>query len=133
MKPAPTLHGADRSRSARHWSSALLTIAIAGLLNACGGSASEAGTSGVSPATCITGTAPAALTWDAVTGATGYRIHYGIATGTYSQNLNVGNLTTTTVMGLSKGTTYYFTVTAYDNSNPVNESGFSNEVCKTIS
>jgi len=129
MKPPPTLHGADRSSSARHYSSALLIMAIAGLLNACGGGAGEP----VVLATCITGTAPAVLTWDAVTGATGYRIYFGTTAGSLLPVVDVPEgLTTTTVTGLSSGT-YYFAATAYDSSIPPNESVLSNVVCKTIS
>lgn len=83
---------------------------------------------------CASGPVPAVLAWDAVTGpvpAAGYRIYYGTTPGTYVQVVNVGNVTTTPVMGLSSGTTYYFAATAYDASN--NDSPFSNEVCKTIS
>src|SRR5205807_5433546 len=64
----------------------------------------------------------ATLAWDAVTAAnlSGYRIYYGTAPGTYlqsvGQGLNVGNVTTYTVAGLSSGTRYYFAATAYDTS-----------------
>jgi hypothetical protein len=104
-------------------------IAIAGL-NACGGGSGDSGTS-VPPATCITtGPACAVLTWDAVTGATGYRIYFVAADGTNSQLVaDVPAPTTTdTVTGLASGTAYCFTATAYDTS----ESGISNVVCKTI-
>jgi hypothetical protein len=79
----------------------------------------------------------AVLTWDAVVNSnlSGYRVYYGTAPGTYIQALGagitVGNVTTYTLTGLSSGTRYYFTVTAFDTSN--NESGFSNEVFKDIS
>ena len=134
MKPVTTLHGADRSSSTWHCSSALLIIAIAGLLNACGGGAGEpsaAAAPPVVPGTCITGSAPAILTWDAVAGATGYRIYYDTAAGTNPQFVDVpGNLTTKTVTGLAIGETYYFVATALNGSI---ESNFSNFVCKTIS
>jgi len=108
-------------------------LAIAGLLNACGGGASEPEPGGGAVAACTTGPASAVLTWDAVTGAAGYRIHYGTTSGMYLQVQDAGSLTTYTVAGLSSGTTYYFVATAYDSSNPPNESGFSNAVCKSIS
>jgi chitodextrinase len=96
-------------------------------------------TSGPSVAVNATTLAPgtsATLAWDAVTAAnlSGYRIYYGTAPGTYLQSvghgLNVGNVTTFTVTGLSSGTRYYFAATAYDTSN--SESAYSNEVTKII-
>ena len=129
MKPAPAVAGANRCSTGLQRSRALL-ILIAGLLNACGNSAGEAGTSGVSPATCVTGPGPTLLTWDAVAGATGYRIYYSAA-GTNSQFVDVpGSLTTSVVTGLTIGETYYFVATTLSGSS---ESSFSNVVCKTIS
>jgi hypothetical protein len=78
----------------------------------------------------------AVLAWDAVTDPNlrGYRIYLGTAPGTYfqsvGQGLNVGNVTTYTVTGLSSRTTYFFAATAFDNSN--RETVFSNEVFKAI-
>ena len=78
----------------------------------------------------------AILAWDAVThpNLSGYRVYYGTAPGTYLQpvgsGVNVGNVTSFTVTGLTSGTRYYFAVTAFDTSN--NESTFSNEVFKDI-
>jgi hypothetical protein len=51
------------------------------------------------------------LTWQPVAGATGYRIHYGVAS-TNEQESAVGNVTTHTVGGLENGTTYRFAVSA---------------------
>jgi hypothetical protein len=51
------------------------------------------------------------LTWQAVTGATSYRIHYGVAS-TDEQESAVGNVTTHTLGGLANGTTYRFAVSA---------------------
>jgi hypothetical protein len=74
------------------------------------------------------------LAWDAVTaaGLAGYKVHYGTASRTYGTPLLAGNQTTYTVSSsyLPSGHTYYFAVTAYDTSG--NESGYSNEVSKTI-
>ena len=86
------------------------------------------------PATAPSTTA--ILTWGAAAGAnlSGYRVYYGTAPGTYfqsfGQGVNVGNVLTYTVNGLTSGTRYYFAVTAFDTSN--NESIFSNEVFKDI-
>ncbi len=81
----------------------------------------------------------AVLTWDPPTTNTdgspltdlgGYRIYYGVSSGNYTQSIDVGNVTTYQVTGLTDGVTYYFAVTAYDISG--NESDYSNEVYKTI-
>jgi hypothetical protein len=118
-----------------HYSSALLLLAIGSLLIACGGGGG--GGERQAAVVCSTGgPVPAALTWDAVTGATGYRIYYGTVPGSYlqsrGQGLDVGNVTTYALTGLNSGMTYYFAATAYGSSIPPNEGGFSNEVCKTI-
>jgi chitodextrinase len=87
-------------------------------------------------ATTLTPNPTANLAWDAVTVAnlSGYRVYYGTAPGTYlqprGQGVNVGNVTTFTVTGLTIGTRYYFAVTSTDTSN--NESAYSNEVFKDI-
>jgi chitodextrinase len=78
----------------------------------------------------------AVLTWDPVSYLTlgGYRVYYGTAPGNYlqpaGQGINVGNVTTYPVTGLSSGTRYYFAVTAFDSSG--NESPLSNEVFKDM-
>jgi hypothetical protein len=80
----------------------------------------------------------ATLSWDPpttnadgtpLTDLAGYKVYYGTVSGSYSQNINVGNITTYTVADLNNGT-YYFAVTAYNTSG--NESEYSNEVSKTI-
>src|SRR3990170_1669525 len=82
----------------------------------------------------------AVLTWDPPTTNTdgtpltdlaGYKIHYGTTSGNYTTVIDVGNVTTYTVTNLTNNVTYYFATTAYDSSG--NESGYSNEVSKTIS
>ncbi len=72
------------------------------------------------------GAASLTLGWDAATGVSGYKIHRGTASGSYTTSVNVGNQTSYTVSDLTSGTTYYFAVTAYDSSQE--ESGYSNEV-----
>ena len=94
--------------------------------------------SGTSTAASATTLAPntATLAWDAVTAPSlsGYRIYYGTAPGTYFQSVgggvDVGNVTTYTVTGLSSGLRYYFAATAYDSKG--DETGYSNEVFKDI-
>ena len=82
--------------------------------------------------------AQATLTWNApatntdgtpLTDLSGYKIYYGTASGNYSQTIDVGGITSSTVSNLTDGTTYYFAMTAYDTSG--NESAYSNEVSKT--
>jgi large repetitive protein len=57
--------------------------------------------------------------WNASSGATGYRldvstdVNFGSFVTGY-QNLDVGNMTSRSVTGLSAGTTYYYRVRAYD-------------------
>ena len=65
-----------------------------------------------------------------LTDLAGYKVYYGTSSHTYSQNIDVGNVTTYTLNNLTEGYTYYFAVTAYDTLR--NESDYSNEVSKTI-
>lgn len=71
--------------------------------------------------------ATATLAWDAntETDLAGYRAHYGISPGNYTNHVEAG-AQTQIVLTLAGGQTYYFAATAYDTSG--NESGFSNEV-----
>lgn len=75
-----------------------------------------------------TGSGTISLTWDSNTDPDlgGYRVYYGTASGAYSHSTDVGNVTTLTLTGLTKGQTYFIVATAYDASH--NESGYSNEV-----
>ena len=68
------------------------------------------------------------LAWDPNTESdlAGYRVHYGTASNSYSVHIDVHNVTTYTVTGLTDGQTYYLAVTAYDTAG--NESGYSNSV-----
>jgi Fibronectin type III domain len=61
------------------------------------------------------------LTWDANaatgdpdTNTVGYRLHIGVASGNYSQVIDVGSATTATVSNLISGSRYYFVVGAYN-------------------
>jgi hypothetical protein len=113
------LRGADCGSCARRCSGLLLLLAIASLLIACGGGGST------SPNTAV-------LAWDAVAdpNLAGYRIYYGTSPLTYTQLLDVGNVTICTVTGLSSATRYYFAATAYSMLN--DESVISNEVFRDI-
>jgi hypothetical protein len=67
------------------------------------------------------------LAWDksSETNVTGYKLFYGLASGQYTSNVDVGNQTSCTVSNLTDGKTYYFAVTAY---NSYGQSPYSNEV-----
>jgi hypothetical protein len=74
----------------------------------------------------------ATLAWDPNTESNlaGYKIHYGTDSGSYTVHLDVHNVTTYTVTGLTVGQTYYFAASAYSSSGK--ESGYSNPVSHTI-
>ena len=69
------------------------------------------------------------LAWDGVSEATGYKIHYGTSSGTYTGVVDVGASLTTTVSGLVEGIRYYFAASAYD---ATRVSGYSNEINRII-
>ncbi len=56
----------------------------------------------------------------------GYRVYFGTASGSYSESVAAGNVTSRTMTGLTPGVAYFFAVTAYDAGGL--ESGFSAEV-----
>jgi fibronectin type 3 domain-containing protein len=72
------------------------------------------------------------LAWDPNTESdlAGYKLHYGTASGSYTVHLDIHNVTSYTVTGLTEGQTYYFAATAYDASGC--ESGYSNQVSYTV-
>lgn len=59
----------------------------------------------------------------------GYKIHYGTTSRVYTTSMNVGKVTTHTVMGLTPGQTYHFALTAFNTTGA--ESGLSAEVSAT--
>ena len=59
----------------------------------------------------------------------GYKVYWGTAPGSYGSSLDVGENVFATIAGLNSGTTYYFSVTAYDVC--ANESPFASEVAVT--
>ena len=56
----------------------------------------------------------------------GYKIYYGVASLTYTDVIDAGNVTSLTIPGLVPGVTYYFAATSYDSLGQ--ESVFSPEV-----
>ncbi len=72
------------------------------------------------------------LAWDANTESdlAGYIVHYGNSSGSYTNAIDVGNVTLMSVSNLVEGATYYFVVTAYNTSGL--ESDPSNEVSYRI-
>jgi len=72
------------------------------------------------------------LAWNASTSTsvTGYRVHYGQATATYSNTVDAGAALTKVVTGLTPGQRYFFAATAYDGWGQV--SSYSNEVVYTV-
>jgi hypothetical protein len=78
--------------------------------------------------------ATATLLWDASEGPglVGYQIYQATAPGGYGAPIATVNMSVTSysVTNLESGTTYFFTVTAYNSDDA--ESSFSNEVSKSI-
>jgi hypothetical protein len=73
----------------------------------------------------------ATLIWDPARDPSvqGYKIYYGTAPRTYQEVIDTGLSNTYAFSNLQRGTTYYFSVTAYRFTT---ESCTSNEVSKTV-
>ena len=71
--------------------------------------------------------AAVALAWtpSPSTNVTNYKIYWGVASGIYGNQFEIGNVTNAIVPSLAYGTTYYFAATALDALGV--ESAFSNE------
>jgi len=69
------------------------------------------------------------IAWNPVAEAdlAGYRVYYGTSAGSYSQNVDVGNVTSTTLTGLTDCTTWYVAVKAYDTAGNLSQT-YSNQV-----
>ena len=72
------------------------------------------------------------IKWDPILlpDLSGYRVHYGYASGQYDRTIEVGKATEYIISGLLEDTPYFFTVTAYDTAG--NESSNSAEATVTI-
>ena len=71
------------------------------------------------------------LAWDANSESdiAGYVVNYGIASGSYSNSLDAGNVTSVTIASLTDGQQYFFAVRAYNTSGL--QSPLSNEISGT--
>jgi len=112
---------------------AALVFALSMSLVACGGDRRDGGAS----TTTSLGSTQASsnsvtLAWDppASTSISGYRVYFGTAPGAYAGGIDIGNVTSYTVLGLNSATRFYFAVTAVDSLG--NESAYSNEAYKDI-
>lgn len=58
----------------------------------------------------------APLAWDKSSDpeVIGYRVHYGVVSGYYTNSIDVGNTTVRMISGLQGGATYFFSITSYD-------------------
>ncbi len=72
------------------------------------------------------------LAWDPSPDASvvAYKVYYGPASRSYTNSIQVGNVTNASIVGLIEGATYYFGATALDSSGL--ESDFSNETLFTV-
>ena len=66
------------------------------------------------------------LGWGAIAGATSYKVYYGTAAGVYGAPVDIGNVTTYTLIGLNSATTYYMVVTAVNAGGESSKSGEKN-------
>lgn len=135
----PFHNGADRERRRitrlRMLFLAALIIVTSSLFG-CGGGVS---TTDVQPPSVQEGTGTATLAWTAptknmdgtpLTTLAGYKVYYGTTPYVFT-SLVVGDVNTYQIVGLTKGQTYYFTVTAYDTYG--NESDYGPIASKLIS
>ena len=72
------------------------------------------------------------LTWNPNTdpNVAGCNVYYGVSSHNYTNMINAGNVTNTTISGLVAGVTYYFAATAYDSLG--GQSDYSNEATYTV-
>jgi Fibronectin type III domain len=63
-------------------------------------------------------------------GVSAYHLYYGTVSRSYSNMVSLATVTSATVSNLNRGVTYYFAVTAFDNTTGL-ESPYSNEASYT--
>lgn len=70
----------------------------------------------------------ARFSWEAVADplVSGYKVHWGLASGVYTQTVDVGNATELTLAGFSVGTQYFVAITDYNSTG--GESAYSSEI-----
>ncbi len=122
----PSRKCSRRSRAAAAMAALALLLVLPFLLSGCG-------------AVVTTDTGTAQIEWSApasnedgtpLTALAGYKVYFGTAPGVYD-SVDVGDVNSYVLLGLTKGKTYYFTVTAYDTEG--NESDYSSMVSKNVS
>ena len=79
----------------------------------------------------VRGTVNVTLAWNPSPDSdiAGYRLNYGVTSGTYTHALDIGTRTDATVTGLDEGVTYFFAAVSYNSfgleSQPSNEVSFT--------
>ncbi len=122
-----------KRRGLRRLVTAVATLTLLLTLVGCGGGGAGGGGGGglVVGSASISWIAPITNTDDSILeDLAGYKLYYGTSSGSYTISVDVGNVESSLVMGLTSGTTYYFAVTAYNQIG--NESGYSNEFVRLI-
>ena len=118
----------------RAFALAAYLLSVFALFGCGGGISTNEQTGNVTP-----GTGTATLSWAApttnvdgtpLTDLAGYKVHFGTSPGVYT-SIVVGDVTSYQIDGLTKGKTYYFTVTAYDTKG--SESDYAPVASKLIS
>ncbi|WP_425464133.1 fibronectin type III domain-containing protein [Nitrospira lenta] len=83
----------------------------------------------------VSSTGSVTLSWSAngESDLAGYKIYFGTSSGNYTSSGSpavIGKVTSYTVTGLQRNTTYFFALSAYDSAG--NESALSGEASKSI-
>lgn len=82
----------------------------------------------VEAAGVLQGTGCARFSWEAVADpiVTGYKVHWGLASGVYTHTYDAGNTTEVIIAAFAEGVTYFSAVTAYSSTGE--ESDYSEEI-----